>query len=83
MCFQKKLDMVTSFNNCISMKNGSSIEHVKECIIHLGNTIYSDIYLKCIDGIVFLIYLFVQIVYYMTIQMSIVAFYLYCITHVV
>ena len=49
MCFQKNLDMVTNFNNCISMKNSSSIEHVKECV-HLGNTIYSDISLKCIDG---------------------------------
>ena len=27
----------------------SSIEYVKECV-HLGNTIYSDISLKCIDG---------------------------------
>ena len=71
------MDMVTNFNNCISMKNGSSIEHVKECV-HLGNTIS----LKCIGGKVFLIYLFVQIVYYMTFQTSIVAFYLYCITHI-
>ena len=31
------------------MKNGSSIEHVKVCV-HLGNTIYSDISLKCING---------------------------------
>ena len=37
MCFQKKSDMTTDFNNCISMKDGSSIEYV-----HLGNTIYSD-----------------------------------------
>ena len=49
MCFQKKSDMTTDFNNCISMKDGSSIEYVKECV-HLGNTIYSDISLKCIDG---------------------------------
>ena len=41
--------MTTDFNNCISMKDGSSIEYVKECV-HLGNTIYSDISLKCIDG---------------------------------
>ena len=41
--------MATNFNNCISMKNCSSIEHVEECA-HLGNTVYSDIYLKCIDG---------------------------------
>ena len=31
------------------MKDGSSIDHVKECV-HLGNTIYSDISLKCIHG---------------------------------
>ena len=34
------------------MKDGGSIEHVKECV-HFGNTIYSDISLKCIDGSVF------------------------------
>ena len=38
MCFQKNSDMTTDFNNCISMKDGSSIEYVKECV-HLGNTI--------------------------------------------
>ena len=49
MCFQTNLDMTTDFNNCISQKDGSSIEYVKECV-HLGNTIYSDISLNCIDG---------------------------------
>ena len=49
MSFQKKLAMATNFNHCISMQDGSSLEHVKECV-HLGNTIYNDIYLKCIDG---------------------------------
>ena len=49
MRFSKNVDMATNFNNCISMKDGSSIEHVKECV-YLGNTIYSDISLKCIDG---------------------------------
>ena len=38
MCVQNNSDM-TNFNNCISMKDGSSIEYVKECV-HLGNTIY-------------------------------------------
>ena len=79
MCFQKQLDMATNYNNCISMKDGSSMEHVKKCV-HLGN---SDISLKCIDGIVCLIYLSVQIVYYMIFQMSIVTLYLNCITHIV
>ena len=31
------------------MKDGSSIEYVEECV-HFGNTIYSDISLKCIDN---------------------------------
>ena len=48
ICFQKNSDMTTDFNNCISMKDGSSIEYVKECV-HLDNPIYSDISLKCID----------------------------------
>ena len=45
------MDMTTNSNNCISMKDVSSIEHVKNCV-HLGNTIhvYSDISFKCIDG---------------------------------
>ena len=51
MCFPKKSDMETNFYNYTSMDD-SSIEHVKECV-HLGNTIYSDISLKCIDGSVF------------------------------
>ena len=38
MCVQNNSD-ITNFNNCISMKDGSSIEYVKECV-HLGNTIY-------------------------------------------
>ena len=44
--------MTTNFNNCISIKDGGSIEYVRECV-HLGNTIlymYSGISLKCIDG---------------------------------
>ena len=52
MGFQKKIDITTNFSNCISMKDGSSIEHVKVCV-HFGNTIYSNISLKCIDGSVF------------------------------
>ena len=47
MCLQKNLDMAANLNNCISMKDGSSIEHVKECV-YLGNTINSDISIKCI-----------------------------------
>ena len=43
ICFQKNSDMTTDFNNCISMKDGSSTEYVKECV-HLGNTIYIVIY---------------------------------------
>ena len=38
MCFQKNSDMTTDFNICISMKDGSSIEYVKECV-HLSNSI--------------------------------------------
>ena len=48
-CFQKKSDMTTNFSNCISMKDGSSIEYVKECF-YLGNTIYRDISIQCIDS---------------------------------
>ena len=47
--FSKELDIATNFNNCISMKDGSSIEHVKECV-PLGNTIYSDLSLKFINN---------------------------------
>ena len=41
--------MTTNFSNCISMKDGSSIEYVKECF-YLGTTKYSDISIKCIGG---------------------------------
>ena len=53
MCFQKKSDMTTNFSNCISMEDGSSIEYVKECF-YLGNTIYSDISIKCIVSNLFI-----------------------------
>ena len=41
--------MAMNFNNCISIKDGSSIEYAKACA-HLGNTIHSHVSLKCIDG---------------------------------
>ena len=73
MCFQKNSDMPTNFNNRISMKNGSSIQYVKE-YVHLGNTIYIVIYHYNVLTVVSLVYLSVHIIYHITLQMSIVTF---------
>ena len=42
LCVFKKMGHDKKINSCISMKDGSSIEYVKE-YVHLGNITYSDI----------------------------------------
>ena len=82
MCLQNNSDMTTNINNCIPMKDGSSIEYVINMYI-LVTTYYihsdTQCFIKMFFMVVFLFYLSVQIVYYINFQKSIVLFYLNCV----